>query len=89
MTLLELFLLLLIAGICGAVGEAIAGYSHLGCFASVALGFIGALLGGWLARHLGLAEFFAVKIGTVSFPVVWSILGAAIFVALVGLLRRA
>lgn len=88
MTLLELLLLLIIAGICGAIGEAIAGYSHLGCFASVALGFIGALLGSWLARHLGLAEFFAVRIGTVNYPVIWSILGAAIFVALVGLLRR-
>ncbi len=88
MTLLEFLVLLLIAGICGAVGEAIAGYSHLGCFASVGLGFIGALLGTWLARHLGLAEFFAIKIGAVTFPVIWSIIGAAIFVAIVGLLRR-
>ena len=88
MTLVELLVLLLIAGICGAIGEAIAGYSHLGCLASVAVGFIGALLGGWIARHFGLSEMFAIKVGTVNFPIIWSIIGATIFVALIGLLRR-
>jgi uncharacterized membrane protein YeaQ/YmgE (transglycosylase-associated protein family) len=88
MGLLALLLLLAIAGICGAIGQAIAGYSHRGCFTSVAVGFVGALLGTWLARHLGLAEFFAVRIGAVRFPVIWSIIGAAIFVAVIGLLRH-
>lgn len=88
MTLTELLVLLIIAGICGAIGEAIAGYSHLGCFASIAVGFIGALLGSWVARQFGLAEFFAIRIGTVSFPIIWSIIGAAVFVAVIGLLRR-
>lgn len=88
MTLVELLVLLIIAGICGAIGEAIAGYSHLGCFASVAVGFIGALLGTWLARRLGIPEFLAIRLGNVSFPIVWSILGATLFVALIGLLRR-
>ncbi len=88
MTLLELLVLLLIAGICGAIGEAIAGYSHLGCLASVALGFIGALLGTWLARHMGLPELFSIRLATVNFPVIWSIIGAALFVAIIGLFRR-
>lgn len=88
MALLELLVLLLIAGICGAIGEAIAGYSHLGCLASVALGFIGALLGTWLARYMGLPEVFSVRLATVSFPVIWSIIGAALFVAIIGLFRR-
>jgi len=88
MTVLEVLILLLIAGICGALGEAIAGYSHLGCLASVAVGFIGALLGTWLARAMGLPELFAIRIGTVGFPIVWSIIGAALFVAVIGLLRR-
>jgi uncharacterized membrane protein YeaQ/YmgE (transglycosylase-associated protein family) len=87
-TLLEFLVLLAVAAICGSVGQAIAGYSHIGCFASIALGFVGAVLGSWLARYLGLSEFFAVKIGSVNFPVVWSIIGATIFVAIVGLLRR-
>src|SRR5262245_19469378 len=41
MTLLDFLILLLVAGICGAVGQAIVGYSRGGCLASIALGFIG------------------------------------------------
>ena len=88
MTLLDLLLLLLVAGICGSLGRAISGYSHGGCLVSIALGFIGALLGMWLARKLGLPELFAVQIGTTSFPIVWSIIGSALFVAVITLLTR-
>lgn len=88
MTLLELFLLLVVAGICGAIGEAIAGFSHLGCLTSIALGFIGALLGTWLARTLNLPEIFALKIGAMRFPIIWSIIGASLFIAILGLFRR-
>ena len=52
--LLQLLLLLLIAGVCGSLGQAIGGYSHGGCLVSIALGFIGALLGTWLAGALHL-----------------------------------
>ncbi len=86
MTIVELLLLLLVAGICGSIGEAIAGYSAGGCLVSIALGFIGALLGRWLAGILGLPEVFAVQIGGKAFPIVWSIIGSAIFVALISLI---
>ena len=88
MTLFDLLILLLIAGLCGAIGQAIADYSRGGCLASIALGFIGALIGMWLARGLGLPELFALRIGVSSFPVIWSILGSALFVAVIGLLTR-
>lgn len=88
MTLLDLLLLLLVAGICGSLGQAISGYSRGGCLVSIALGFIGAVLGMWLARKLGLPELFAVQIGTTSFPIVWSIIGSALFVAVITLLTR-
>jgi uncharacterized membrane protein YeaQ/YmgE (transglycosylase-associated protein family) len=83
MTLLDLILLLLIAGICGALGQAIGGFSRGGCLVSIALGFIGALLGMWLARLLGLPELFAIQIGTTRFPIIWSIIGGALFVAVI------
>ncbi len=91
MSLLGFLVLLLVAGICGAIAQAIAGYSHGGCLVSVALGFIGALLGTWLARLLGLPELFALQIGDQTFPVIWSIIGAAIFVAIISIFtsRRA
>jgi len=88
MTLLDLILLLIVAGVCGALGQAISGYSRGGCLVSIALGFIGALLGMWLARKMGLPELYAVQIGTTHFPVIWSIIGSALFVAVISLLSR-
>ncbi len=86
MTLTEFLILLLVAGICGAIGQSIAGYSHGGCLSAIALGFIGALLGTWLARLAGLPEMFALAIGNQNFPIIWSIIGAALFVAVLSLL---
>ncbi|HAF15306.1 MAG TPA: hypothetical protein DHU55_16940 [Blastocatellia bacterium] len=88
MTILDLIVLLLIAGLCGALGQAISGFSRGGCFVSIALGFVGAVLGMWLARKLGLPELFPIQIGTTTFPIVWSIIGAALFVAIISLLTR-
>ncbi len=85
MSVIELLLLLLVAGICGAIGQAIAGTSR-GFLVSIAVGFVGALLGSWLARVLGLPELFAVGVGGHTFPIVWSILGSALFVAVVALI---
>ena len=88
MTLVDLLVLLLVAGICGALGQAISGYSRGGCLVSIALGFVGAVFGVWLARALALPELFAVQIGTTNFPIVWSIIGSALFVAIIALLTR-
>lgn len=88
MTLLSFVVLLLVAGVCGAIGQAIVGYTHAGCLGSIALGFIGALLGAWLARVMGLPELFRVDIGGQPFPIIWSIIGATLFVALIALIPK-
>lgn len=88
MDLWGLLVLLVIAAIAGAIGQAIAGYSLGGCVVSAAVGLIGALLGGWLAGALGLPELFVLQIGGWAFPVVWAILGATLFALGVGLLSR-
>ncbi len=88
MTLFDLLVLLLVAGVCGALGQAITGFSRGGCLVSIALGFVGAVLGMWLSRKLGLPELFSVQIGTTAFPIVWSIIGSAVFVAVIALLTR-
>ena len=88
MTITEFLLLLLIAGVCGSIGQAIAGYSRGGCLVSIAVGFIGALLGTWMSDQLGLPELFNIQIGGSSFPVIWSIIGAVIFVVVVGFLTK-
>ena len=84
MSLWELFVLLVIAGICGSIAQSIAGFSRGGCVLSIIIGFIGAIIGTWLARKFGLPDFFTFHIGGKSFPVVWSIIGAVIFSALLG-----
>jgi uncharacterized membrane protein YeaQ/YmgE (transglycosylase-associated protein family) len=87
MTWIDLLLLLVIAGVCGAVAQAIVGYTRGGCLASIGLGFIGALLGTFIARWLGLPEIFAITLGGKTFPIIWSILGSTIFVALLHVIQ--
>jgi uncharacterized membrane protein YeaQ/YmgE (transglycosylase-associated protein family) len=88
MTLMSFLVLLLVAGVCGSIGRAIAGYSHGGCLVSIALGFIGAIVGVWIANALHLPHLFWVRVGDESFPIIWSILGSALFVAVISFLTR-
>jgi len=88
MSLPSLLVLLVIAAVCGALGKAIAGSARGGLLVSIVLGFIGALLGPWVARALKLSEPLMVNIGGQPFPVLWSIIGAALFVALLHLISR-
>lgn len=87
MTISAILILLLIAAVCGALGQAIAGYSVGGCLVSIAVGFLGAVLGMWLADQLALPPLFVVEVGTYDFPVVWSILGSALLVTVLGVLQ--
>jgi len=41
-----------------------------------------------VARGLGLPELFALRVGGSTFPIAWSILGSALFLAFIGLLSR-
>ena len=66
MTILDFIILLFVAAVCGSLGMAISGYSRGGCLVAIALGFIGALLGMWLARVLSLPELFVLELGEVD-----------------------
>jgi uncharacterized membrane protein YeaQ/YmgE (transglycosylase-associated protein family) len=87
-TLTGLLILLIIAGICGAIGRAIGGGTRGGFLVSVAVGFVGALLGSYAARALKLPELFLVVVDGRPFPVVWSIIGGALFVAIMLMISR-
>lgn len=88
MTLIDLLVLVVVAAICGSIGQALAGYSVGGCLLSAVVGFIGAFVGVWLAQQLGLPEIFALNIGGNSFPIVWSIVGSAVLSLILGLFSR-
>jgi uncharacterized membrane protein YeaQ/YmgE (transglycosylase-associated protein family) len=86
MTLLGALVLLVIAGLCGSIGSALAGYTHKGCLASIVFGFLGAWLGGWVARQAQLPLLYVWHFRGESFPVIWSIIGAAILSAVMSML---
>ena len=85
LTITGLLILLVIAGICGAIGRAIAGGTPGGFLVSIAVGFVGALLGTFIANFARLPELMVVTIERHPFPILWSIIGAALFVALIHL----
>lgn len=81
MTLLEVIIYLVIAGICGALARAFGGGTGGGFLISVLLGFVGAIVGMSIARTFHLPTFVAVDVGNRSFPIVWSIVGGFLLVA--------
>ena len=88
MTIFGFLVLLLIAAICGGIGQSIAGYDLGGCVVSIIVGFIGAYIGLSIAGRFGLPEFFTVDIQGKPFPVIWAIIGSVVFTFIVVLLRR-
>jgi uncharacterized membrane protein YeaQ/YmgE (transglycosylase-associated protein family) len=85
---MSLLILLAIAAGCGALGQALAGYSLGGCLISMVIGFIGAVLGGWLAGVLGLPAFIVIDVGGEPFPIIWAVVGSALFALVVGAVSR-
>ena len=88
MTFFGVLFLLVIAAICGAIGQSISGYSMGGCLVSIVVGFVGAFIGKWLASNLGLTYLWPVTIDGETFPIIWSIIGSAIFTLAIGLITR-
>lgn len=88
MTLLGFIVLLVIAAVAGSIGQALSGYSFGGCIISIIVGFIGAYLGMWIAGQFGLPEPFLITIQGESFPLLWSVIGSALFTAILGLIFR-
>jgi len=86
LTITGLIILLLIAAVCGAIGRAIGGGTGGGIIVSIAVGFVGALLGSFIAAHFRLPELLLVSVDHHPFPILWSIIGAALFVAVIHLL---
>jgi uncharacterized membrane protein YeaQ/YmgE (transglycosylase-associated protein family) len=88
MTILELIIYVVVAGLCGAFARAIVGGSTGGFILSILLGFLGAFVGTWLARMLHLPELIMVAIGGHPFPIAWSIIGAMLLVIVAHALTR-
>jgi uncharacterized membrane protein YeaQ/YmgE (transglycosylase-associated protein family) len=88
MTVLEFIVYLVVGGVCGAIALAVAGGTAGGFIVSLLVGFLGAYLGTWLAQQLHLPPLFVLTIGGHPFPIVWSIVGGIVLVAIANLLTR-
>ena len=88
MTIVGFLLLLLLGALCGAVAELIVGFSPGGFLASAVVGFLGAVIGGWIAPRIGLPSVLAVRIEGYTIEVVWSVLGAIVLLAVLAFIRR-
>lgn len=86
MTFGGFLLLLLIAAVCGSIAQALVGYSRGGCLVSIVVGFIGAIVGYWIADALNLPLLFQINVQGKNFPVIWSVIGGALFVAVLNLI---
>jgi len=88
MTLVGLVILVLIGAVCGAIAEGLVGARLGGAFTAVALGFLGAILGTWLAVQLRLPSLLVVTVDGQRIEIAWAILGAVLIVLLLSLVRR-
>jgi uncharacterized membrane protein YeaQ/YmgE (transglycosylase-associated protein family) len=85
MPLISFLFMLVIASLTGAIGAGLAGRHRTGCLTSIALGFIGAIIGTFIAQKLDLPLLFWIRFGTYQFPVLWAVFGSAILVAFLNL----
>lgn len=83
----NIVLLFAVAALCGFIAQAVAHHHRGGCLASMGIGFIGAVLGIWLAGVLGLPNLFSINVGGYSFPIVYALLGGLLLLLILRLLR--
>jgi uncharacterized membrane protein YeaQ/YmgE (transglycosylase-associated protein family) len=88
MSLIGFLLLLLIAAIAGAIGQAISGYSRSGLIVTILIGFVGAFVGTWIASQFHLPDFLEIAVDGRSFPLFWAVIGSAVLTAVIGWLSR-
>lgn len=86
MSFLDILIQLVIAGITGSIARKLVGMDRGGCILSIVVGFIGALLGTWLARELNFPELYSFTIRGTNYPIIWSIIGAVLFTAFLSLI---
>lgn len=88
MTIQELLILLVVAGAAGAVARALAGHTQGGVLVSVGVGFVGAMIGRWLAAYVDLPDIFPLELGGSTVPVGWTIVGSALFVVILTAIQK-
>jgi len=89
--LIQLFILIVVVGICGAIAEWIVGFKPGGLMVTIIVGVVGAYLGGWLGSllrvELPLFSLFNLEVGVTRFNLLWAVIGSIVLLLLLHLLR--
>jgi uncharacterized membrane protein YeaQ/YmgE (transglycosylase-associated protein family) len=85
--LLQLLILLVVAGLCGAVAEWIIGYNPGGLLVAIIIGVIGAYIGNWIGGLLPLDLPLTVQVDSVTFNLIWAVIGSLILLVLIRTIR--
>ena len=86
---MDVVVAILIALLVGSLGSRLAGQrGRFGCIASIVIGLVGALIGRFVSEQTGVRDFWVIDLDGRPFPVFWSILGAAVLVAVLALFTR-
>jgi uncharacterized membrane protein YeaQ/YmgE (transglycosylase-associated protein family) len=85
--LLQILILLVIAGICAAIAQWIVGFSPGGFIISIIVGVVGAYLGTSFAGLLAIPALLPIHVGTYRFDLVWAVLGSLLLLVLLYLIR--
>jgi len=84
--MVDILISLIIAGIAGSIARSLSGFSRGGCIISIVVGFIGAMIGSWLSSEMQLPDPFILHIRGNSYNLLWTIIGAVIFTAVLSLI---
>ena len=84
--MVDILISLIIAGIAGSIARSLSGFSRGGCIISIVVGFVGAMIGSWLSREMQLPDPFILHIRGNSYNLLWTIIGAVIFTAIISLI---
>lgn len=88
MQLGDFIMLVLVAIVCGSIAQLSSGYSRGGWIVNWGVAFFGALAGVVISRELNAPVIYDVKYRMVDFPIIYSIVGSALFVAALGFLVK-
>lgn len=84
----EVISFLLLAAVCAAIAQVLAGFSLIGYAATLIAGFIGAWGAVWLADVLNFPPVLLVTINNQTFPLLWATIGALLLALAVSLLLQ-
>lgn len=80
--------MLIVAGACGFIASQLMGAKRVNIILLIVLGFVGAAVGNWAANFFGFPPILTISAGGHAFPLVWTILGSMLVVAIVTMIGQ-